>query len=390
MSDMLEVLTQRMSSGIIQHSNHEIIGIEIRRKRLELSFTLSGLCFEICSPSYLCKIEKNQIQANEFILQELCSRVSINKEQQKILFNSYEVLLDSVKAYVTLDKKLLDSYVLKGKGFENYRYRIIFFIKLISDDRLFQAKVVYNELVKLLSSMQDIDMLVFSLFTVVLHFKERNYEEALKILNKLEGVTMNEELGILYSTYLFLTSSMLLLSDTSFNYVEATNRIKNAGYYYKLEDLNYAFGLYAIKTSSERLFDFAIKLVHDDVHKNSLYFLYAYIRKDMETVNLYKDRQLNEFCKFIVSILDNEEGAIEMVKHLSGSNDRFDFNAYMLKYMTLTDSEDKRLFILNTLEYRNRVKDSFVINYLIKELLRIKTKKPHNRSTFSTISKYWL
>ena len=44
----------------------------------------------------------------------------------------------------------LDSYVLQGKGFENYRYRIIQFMKYIRDNQLYLAKEIYNELVKII------------------------------------------------------------------------------------------------------------------------------------------------------------------------------------------------------------------------------------------------
>ena len=129
MSMILDVLSQRKNDNIIHLSNQEIIGIEIRRKRLELSYTLQGLCFDICSPSYLCKIERNQIQANNYILQEICERVSISSEQQQLLFHSYEVLLESVEAFVKDDIDVLNSFVIKGKGFENYRYKREYFVR---------------------------------------------------------------------------------------------------------------------------------------------------------------------------------------------------------------------------------------------------------------------
>ena len=78
MSMILDVLSQRKNDNIIHLSNQEIIGIEIRRKRLELSYTLQGLCFDICSPSYLCKIERTFT----FLIEE-CSNDLINDKSKK-------------------------------------------------------------------------------------------------------------------------------------------------------------------------------------------------------------------------------------------------------------------------------------------------------------------
>ena len=121
-SSDLDVLKQKKLDGSIHASNQEIIGIEIRRKRIELSYTLTQLCFELCSPSYLCKIERNQIIANAFIMREICKRCSITDDQQYMLFNSYDILLESIKAFVKGDIKVINDYVTKGRGFENYKY----------------------------------------------------------------------------------------------------------------------------------------------------------------------------------------------------------------------------------------------------------------------------
>lgn len=390
MSMILDVLSQRKNDNIIHLSNQEIIGIEIRRKRLELSYTLQGLCFDICSPSYLCKIERNQIQANNYILQEICERVSISSEQQQLLFHSYEVLLESVEAFVKDDIDVLNSFVIKGKGFENYRYRILLFMKYIYDGELYLAKGIYNELVKLLSSMQDIDMLIFSIFSVILEYKEKNYQEALDILNQIHGIPMDKNLSILYSKYLYLSSAMMLKGDTMFYYYEVEEKYKNMGYYTKLEELHYSLGIYALKIKSSYVFDYAINLLNDLEYKNSLQFLRAYLEKDFDTIHQLKDKPLNSFSKYLVQILEQNSSVNEVIMHLSSAQDDYDFSANLLKYLALTVEEEKRSFIQSTLPYYKKVKDAYVIHYFMKELLRFNQIKPHNKETITTIYEHFL
>lgn len=387
---MLDILSQRKIEGAIQASNQEIIGIEIRRKRLELSYTLNGLCFDICSPSYLCKIERNQIQANSFILQEICNRVSITEAQQELLFHSYENLLKSIQAFVEDDLEELSSIVSQGEGFENYRYRIIQFMKYIREDDLYLAKKTCNELLKLLSSMQDLDMVVFSIFTAILEYKEKNYLETINILNKLDGINMDLCLSILYSKYLFLASAIMLKGDTLLYYTDIKNKLVKGGYYNQLEELDYALAIYAIKTKSSYLLDYSTKLMHKEIYLNSIFFLLGYQNKDMDLIHTYKDKKLNEFSRYLLEILEGNEAKIEVIMHLSSSHDDFDFSANLLKYLTITDVEEKRRFILNTIEYYKKIKDTFVLNYFMMELLKINQEKPKNKETCATLYDYYI
>ncbi|RIA78215.1 hypothetical protein EI71_00527 [Anaeroplasma bactoclasticum] len=390
MSVMLDILSQRKIEGAIHASNQEIIGIEIRRKRIELSYTLSGLCFDICSPSYLCKIERNQIQANNYILQEICTRVAITVEQQELLFHSYEVLLQSIEAYLKDDMDTILKIVKQGEGFENYRYRIIQLMKYIREDDLYLAKKTCNELLKLLSTMQDLDMVVFSIFTAILEYKEKNYLEAIAILNKLDGINMDLSLSILYSKYLFLTSAILLRGDTLIYYTDIKEKLVKAGYYLNLEEMDYALAIYALKVKSTYLFDYSTKLIHNEVYLNSLKFIQGYQNKDMDLINTYKDKPLNDFCKLLFEILEGNEAKIEMIMHLTSSRDDFDFSANLLKYLALSDTEEKRRFILNSCEYYKKAKDMYVANYFMMELLRINQEKPKNKETVATLYDYFI
>lgn len=390
MSILLDILSQKKLDGSIHASNQEIIGIEIRRKRIELSCTLNGLCFELCSPSYLCKIERNQIVANRYILAEICRRCSITDDQQNMLFHSYDVLLEAIKAYVKEDIGVIDDFVAQGQGFENYRYRILQFMKYIYTGDLYLAKDIYNELAQLLATMQDFDMLVFSIFSVILEYKERNYHEAREILHKLDGITMNSNLSILYSKYLYLTSIMLLKEDAPFYYHDLVKKITEAGYYYLLEDIHYALGIYALKVDSRFIFNYALGFIQNEMHLNSLKYLDAYKRKDMDQIDILKDKPINHFCELLNLILDGKEGNLEMILHLSSVNDDIDFSANLLKYLALKSADEKRGFIHKTMDYYKTIDDHYVSRFFMLELLRMNQEKPHNKETLTTFYNYYL
>ena len=191
MSYMETVLREKKKTWDPKASNTEIIGLEIRRKRLDLSITLQNLCFDLCSPSYLCKIERNQIQANRQILNELCKRIDITDKQRKMLFNFYQILQDAVIAFAKGDLERLKEYYNQGQGFENYRYRLIQYIYYIAKDERFKAKEIYRELVRIMDSMQTLDMMLFSLFSGILFYKEDKYHICVSVLQAIDTSVFN-------------------------------------------------------------------------------------------------------------------------------------------------------------------------------------------------------
>lgn len=56
------------------------IGEKVHFKRKELGITQEKLCREICSITYLSKLENNKIEAKEDILKMLCKRLDISIE----------------------------------------------------------------------------------------------------------------------------------------------------------------------------------------------------------------------------------------------------------------------------------------------------------------------
>lgn len=381
MDYMEKILKEKLNNWDVRQSNLEIIGLEIRRKRLELSITLQSLCFELCSPSYLCKIERNQIQANNTILNELCKRVDINDKQMEMLFHFYEILQQSVVAFVKNDVEELKNYVDQGVGFENYRYRIIQYIYFIYIDDKYKAKEIYKELIKLMENMQDTDMMIFSLFSAVLFYKEKRYRDSISILNSIDKRCLIDDAKVILLKYLFLSSNMILSHDTYYYYVECMNLLLERGYYKDIEELNYILGIFGIKTNSKFLLEKSLKILHNDIYINTLLYMKAYIDKDFDNLRELDNKELRPFAKYLKLTLDNNTNATEVIFHLSGRNDEYDFNTSLLQYLCLRDIDSKRNFILNFLNEINLVEDKYIVEYFLKEVTKLNIERPHYKET---------
>lgn len=381
MSYMETILREKKKNWDPKASNSEIIGLEIRRKRLELSITLQNLCFDLCSPSYLCKIERNQIQPNRQILNELCKRMDITDKQRKMLFNSYQVLIDSVAAYAKGNVDKLKEFYNQGAGFENYRYRIIQYIYYIFIDDRFKAKEIYRELVRIMENMQTIDMMIFSLFSGILFYSEGKYKICISVLNAVDVNHLDDYANIIRLRYLYLASHRLLSYDTLSYYYEYKGLLYKQGFFSDLEKLHYSLGIFALKVESDKLFDEAKSLIHEDIYKDTLSFLKAYQDKDMDMVIHLKEKSLLEFAKYLALTLYKEGNATEVIFHLSNRNDSYDFSTDLLKYLCLDDIEKKKRFITDYLKNTKLNENRFIVSYFLKELTRINMEKPHYKET---------
>ena len=139
--------------------------------------------------------------------------------------------------------------------------------------------------------------------------------------------------------------------------------------------------IYALKTKSNFLYDEAFKVLHKDIYKNTLTYIKSYIAKDIDTIRQLDNKELKPFAKYLNMTLDNETNSSEVIFHLSGRNDDYDFNTWLLQYLCLKDSEDKRNYIVTHLNDMNKIEDKFIVEYFLKEITRLNIERPHYKET---------
>jgi transcriptional regulator with XRE-family HTH domain len=73
-----------------------VIGAKIRMERLKLNYSQEGLCKDICTVSYLSKIEQGQVEAGENIIQLLFQKLHINFRMDEEFLKEAGKLIDSL------------------------------------------------------------------------------------------------------------------------------------------------------------------------------------------------------------------------------------------------------------------------------------------------------
>lgn len=166
----------------------------IKNERAKRKLTLAEISKGICSISYLCKFEKNDIVADESYIRAIFERVNLdfNLVGRNILKDGIE---NSLKAYLADDYEALELLYnsIDDSVFNAQNYLIKCFHFLVN-----KKYNEFNENIKCLDNIKEtllLDDVGVLLFLVVQYYIETNqYQEAKKILSEIESLnfTINE------------------------------------------------------------------------------------------------------------------------------------------------------------------------------------------------------
>ncbi len=277
---------------------NDVIGAEIKRQRIKLAKTQSSIADDICSLSYLCKIEKNTIIPNKQYLGEICERVNISKKDMNNLLNLKDIMLLATKAFYEKDNNKLNLIEIDMRDFTNYRAKIVKFIVMIYQKKYLEANELYEELFKIVSTMADNDLLIFTCFAGIFQADVGKYEAAVNAMKLVDKYNHNFEYLTLiilenkFNIYSHLNSPKVLLL-----YKELQSLFSSNGQIIKLNDLNYKYNIYLIKNY---FFDeVKINSIIDVKKAENLKFLIAlYSKKKMSNIdfNLLDDAYKVIYC----------------------------------------------------------------------------------------------
>lgn len=185
-----KIINQIMKKYIFEDNPSAIVGTELRLRRNGLSQTLNAVCQETCSVSYLSKIEKNEIKPNPELLEEICERLKLTKENIEVINNSKIIFEDIIKA--TFEGKInviYDAY-LKVQVLKNYRAKLIEFYYYVITNEIKGARTLFGELNKLVGSMLLNDLIMFAYTEALYHEKLNEFQESYTLIIGLEKLTL--------------------------------------------------------------------------------------------------------------------------------------------------------------------------------------------------------
>ena len=179
---ILEEIDKRLEKG---DNTDALIGAELKLRRNSLSKTLESVCGDTCSISYLSKVENNEIRPNPKLLEELCKKVNLKKENIDLIKRGREVYKETIDAYFIQDSVKLNEIYEECFEMKNYRSKIMKLFHLVYVGNMRVAKRIIGELEKIMSSILYSDLVIYTFILAEYFYKDNEKLKAFKLYKKL-------------------------------------------------------------------------------------------------------------------------------------------------------------------------------------------------------------
>lgn len=161
-------------------------GSAIKYKRKELGLTLEEASEDICSISYLSKVENSAISASEEFVEKFKERFELVDAFDYDL-ESYRKHLDRVIIGLINDSEIDVSLVTYYEGRVDYQSIIITYAYHILRKDWKNSFKLYNEVITMISSMPQESFIISMLLTNYIFYHYMNYIDGMRITTLLEN-----------------------------------------------------------------------------------------------------------------------------------------------------------------------------------------------------------
>ncbi len=360
---------KKRASG--KHCNYNIIGVEIKLRRCAKNLTLAELAEDICSISYLCKIEQSQIKASLANLNDFCSKLDIDDETLNVLMKLDKELLNMVDSYFENDKENIEKIYLSGKHLKNYRYKIVELIYYIYNKNYDLANEIICELNPIVNVLNDIDLLIYAIFYDILNFNFLNYNELydeLKYLPKVALLTdnINYLIEILSIKCLLIMNRPLIVTKID----DLSNEFYKISRFDLIDELRYFLSLYFLFNGEKEGFDTTKMLISKNSFKKDLNIFQKIINE--EKIDYFDLEDTDEFPYLLGLAKIDSEKSMDILNNRLDLIYLYGFNSEVIEYLTIKDTTDKYDYILLiALPSFKASKNVLVGKYFAYELLKI-------------------
>lgn len=360
-----EILERKNRNNITDN----IIGSEIKIQRIKLEQTIEAICRGICSVSYGCKIERNNIKPNPVYVREICHRVNISDEKLESLYNLEKYLEQILVDFYYDNKEGIINIYNKISSFDNYRALLLKFAYHVYFNNFLSAKKLDNDLNKLIPNMDDRDISIYAVIKSIFDIKNFKYEYASEVLKVLLEYKLikEEEKGLIleYIVKMYLNINSIAFLTYVDDSISTHNSLMN---YKKARDTLFFKGLYYYINNLNREFDEILNKKYEEKHINTLMLLKDIKEKNIE--NITKKEYYNDFFSLLAWHYYDKEGFIKSL-----NNDQIynlsDIEMLILRYLLLDVNSSDYLVELSVNYYPTALalNNTYVINLMTEALI---------------------
>lgn len=386
---MRSVLIERMkdyTKNTINEDKYEIVGAEIKNRRIKMCLTLDALADGICSLSYLCKIENNKIEPNVFYLRELCNRLELSDKQVDVLLDLRNILEECIDAYANKDYDIIDSYYEKCVCFNNYRADLLKLIYNLVHHNIIEANKIYLDLIQIAGTMREFDFVSFSIFSSILHYYNFRFYESLELLNPLNKYRLSRNLEFLRFHYTFLASFGANKADTLLHYNNLIDFIFKEGFLDYLNELRYNICLYYLKNGCDTSFSNELTNIEDEKYYNTLIILNDFKNKNISNILNLRTDNISDYARMLKLYINDFDSFKKEIEERTIDYYQYDYDYNLLDFLRASADSNFSKYLFDVLIPRVTVSDDeFIKNYIISEVIKMPLASGKNRIILKTV-----
>lgn len=361
----------------LYNTHNKTVGSVIKHYRKKRNLTLEETSDDICSISYLCKVEKNQLVPSDTILPKLLKKLDVEEEELEYKFN-YEWIDEILK-----EGKVNEEVHELASSLSDYQSKIIMFAyETLNNHNFDKSHSFYLDLTQYLEYFK-FEELSFFLYIIMfnLYYKGR-YIDCLNIYKELEDLENNETI-ILYAKVIIV--KVLYRLGRSEDVKKITETLFQELVYIDRFDILIALKTYELadlaKYENKEILQNKINLLNKDsnFNFNYIWFCYYYFNEKNFEKAYYEIKKIHKdtdhFYIMYLMTLDKLKKKKEIEVNIFNPPIKFTFTSYEIiqNYLKIKYfSTNKLKFIKENLLYNKNVTEEVVIaNYLYTESLNI-------------------
>ena len=247
------------------------IGSAMKARRIANKWTLEEVCENICSVSYLSKLENNLVEMSEKFRDELLKKLGLEDYNFHVYARTDNDLSQCLE--MILEKRIDTSDIYEFyKDKLDYQSSIILMVMSYMNDNLLETNQRYDDLLPYVSQFTDFEVSVFTYINACVLNQQGFYEQALMMIKRSFYHVVNHKQLTLLSNKLKLSlffrihrhTELLKLYDAMFK------SLANAHRYEELKDIQ--IGMLIYQTQHQSINDITEQVDHickiDDSTKN--------------------------------------------------------------------------------------------------------------------------
>ncbi len=345
----------------------QIIGAELKRRRINQSQTLVNLS-NVCSVSYISKIENGKIIPKLHVLKELCEEQGITDEELETLLRVDELIEAAIEALFWGKKDKIGEIYKKVYTFDNYKVNLI---KIMYEMTYFHWDIVnklLNSIYIIRDNISERDFYLFKCLSMCYENAMCNYPSVFEIYNEM-NFCKDEYLLAMASKELFVAIAKYGLENPSLAYQEYSNR------YHAL--FNYSNEMaYDLLVETLVKANYRIPQTLKKSLKNPLKLQYCLVSNDlMEMEELLKVYKPTKFEALLIATYKKDYAVAEEAYKKLQLNKLCAKDILIANYCNLINKgndEDLATFIIQTaIPYALKENDGLLFKMLLSKLSNI-------------------